>query len=228
MRKNTLGKKLLSLALAVTVVGSGFAFYGAKDSEDAYAVSGKPSIEKTDYDGKGKVEVEFYGDVKYYNTKVTVTKLSTGQTYNAEIIKKDSDDIEFISPSYTSGCKYKYTISGVKKYRASSYTSVSGYFTVPKATTIKIEEIEYDAEDRELSVDFKTRVNWKNPTVNVYSTSGTYICSGRILEKDSDGIEVRLSKSLSYGKKYTCKISGVKAKTASEYKTISKKFYAVD
>lgn len=228
MRKNTLGKKLLSLALAVTVVGSGFALYGAKDSEDAYAASSKPSIEKTEYDGKGKVEVEFYGDVKYYNTKVTVTKLSTGKTYTADILKKDSDDIEFLSPSYTSGCKYKYTISGIKKYGGSSYTSVSGYFTVPKATSIKIEDIEYDAEDRELSVDFKTRVNWKNPTVNVYSTSGTYICSGRILEKDSDGIEVRLSKSLSYGKKYTCKISGVKARTASEYKTISKKFYAVD
>lgn len=228
MRKISLGKKIVSLALAAAVVGSGFALYETNDQSEVYAASGKPSIEKTEYEGRGRVEVEFYGNVRYSNAKVTVKKLSTGQTYTADILKKDSDDIEFRSPSYTSGCKYKYTISGIKRYGAGSYTSVSGYFRVPKAGSIKIEDIEYDAEDRELSVDFRTKVNWNNPSVMIYTTSGQYVCSGRVIERENDGIEFRLDKRLSYGKKYTCKISGVKARTGSTYKTISKTFYAVD
>ena len=229
MKRERLGKKILSLVLAVTLVGSGLSVYSAKDNNnEVYAVTGAQKNEKTEYEGKGKVEVEFYGKVKFYNAKVTVKKLSTGKVYTADILKKDSDDIEFKSPSYTAGCKYKYTISGIKKYGADRYTSVSGYFTVPNASRIVIDEIEYDTDDRELSVDFKTRVNWRYPTVKVYTTTGEFVCGSRILEKDSDSIEVRLNKSLKYGKKYKVKISGIKARTATTYKTISKTFYAVD
>lgn len=229
MTRAKLTKRLLSLILAVTVVGAGITVYSNQNgTEEVYAASAAPEIEKTEYEGKGKVDVEFYGKVKYYKAKVTVKKLSTGESFTADILKKDSDDIEFKSPSYTAGCKYKYTVSGIKKSGADKYTSVSGYFTVPKSTAINIEDIEYDDEDRELSVDFKTKVNWKNPAVKIYSTSGDYICKGRIIEKDSDSIEVRLDRSLTYGKQYKCKISGIKAKSASTYRTVSKVFYAVD
>lgn len=229
MTRAKLAKRLLSLVLAVTVVGAGITVYSNQNVKDeVYAASAAPEIEKTEYEGKGKVDVEFYGKVKFYKAKVSVKKLSTGKVYSADILKKDSDDIEFKSPSYTAGCKYKYTISGIKKSGADTYTSVTGYFTVPKASSIKIEEIEYDAEDRELSVDFETKVSWRNPVVKVYNASGTYICKGRVLEKDNDSIEVRLSRELAYGKKYKCKITGIKAKSASTYRTVSKVFYAVD
>ena len=49
----------------------------------------------------------------------------------------------------------------------------------------------------------------------------------RIIEKDSDSIEVKVSK-LTLGKKYTYKISGVSAKGTNSYKTISGTFVARD
>ena len=68
MKRERLGKKILSLVLAVTLVGSGLSVYSAKDNNnEVYAVTGAPQIEKTEYEGKGKVEVEFYGKVKFYN-----------------------------------------------------------------------------------------------------------------------------------------------------------------
>ena len=49
----------------------------------------------------------------------------------------------------------------------------------------------------------------------------------RIIEKDGDGIEVKVSK-LTPGKKYTYKISGVSVKDAGSFKTISGTFVARD
>ena len=228
MRKNNIAKRLLSLALAVTMIGSGAVFFADKNSDiKAYAsTTNAPSIEEIEYEKGGKVEVEFYGKVKYNNVKVTVEKLSTGKKYTAQVIKKDSDDITFKSPSYSQGCKYKFTISGIKKSTSSKYTKVSGYFTVPKKTAIKIDEIEYDREDNELSFDFATKVNWKSPTVKITNESGTVVYKSRIVEKDSDELELRLSSKLTYGKKYKYTITGIKAKTAANYRTLSGTFVA--
>ena len=49
----------------------------------------------------------------------------------------------------------------------------------------------------------------------------------RIIEKDKDSIEVKVSK-LPIGKKYTYKISGVRVNGANSYKTISRTFIARD
>ena len=53
-----------------------------------------PKIEEIDYDGGGKVEVEFYGNISYHNSSVTV-KDTNGKSYRARIIKRDDDDIKF-------------------------------------------------------------------------------------------------------------------------------------
>lgn len=191
------------------------------------ADSSAPKIEKIKYDGKGKVEVDFYGKVKYKKVKVTA-KDSSGKKYKASIRDKDNDELEFKIKNYKKGKTYTFTIKGIKKSGASKYTSVKGKVKIPaaKSAKIKIKDIDYDYEDQEVSFDFKTKVQWKNPRVKVTDSSGNSF-STRITDRDSDDLEVWVG-GLTYGNKYKYSISGIKAKGASSYTTIQGTFQAID
>ncbi len=115
---------ILTFALLITTAASAFA--------------AAPSIRKTDYEGRGRVDVDFNKDVKYNkSTKVTV-KDSTGKAYTATIIDKDEDDLEFKIKNYKEGENYSFTISGVKIKGTSKYGKVSGTVAIPaaKKTTV--------------------------------------------------------------------------------------------
>lgn len=97
-----------------------------------HAIAAAPSKEDVDYLGKGKVEVEFHGDVQYKSPKVTV-KDSSGKTYTASIYHKDDDEIKFKVDNYKTGKTYKFYISGVRQYGTVKYEKVSGSFKIPSA-----------------------------------------------------------------------------------------------
>lgn len=184
-----------------------------------------PKVKKAEYEGKGRVEVDFNSKVKYKNVKVTV-KDNKGATYSTTINEKDDDDLTFTIKNFKTGRTYTYTISGVKKNNESSYGKVTGKVTIPTPTTTpKVKEVDYDKGDREVEFEFTTRVQWKGTKVTITDGSKNYVT--RIKEKDSDSIEVKVSK-LTIGKKYTYKISGVRIKGANSYKTISGTFIARD
>ena len=184
-----------------------------------------PKVKKAEYEGKGRVEVDFNSMVKYKNVKVTV-KDNKGATYSTTINEKDNDDLTFTIKNFKTGRTYTYTISGVKKNNESSYGKVTGKVTIPTPTTTpKVIEVDYDTGDREVEFEFPTRVQWKGTKVTITDGSKNYVT--RIKEKDSDSIEVKVSK-LTIGKKYTYKISGVRVKGANSYKTISGTFIARD
>ena len=184
-----------------------------------------PKVKKAEYEGKGRVEVDFNSKVKYKNVKVTV-KDNKGATYSTTINEKDNDDLTFTIKNFKTGRTYTYTISGVKKNNESSYGKVTGKVTIPTPTTTpKVKEVDYDKGDREVEFEFTTRVQWKGTKVTITDGSKNYVT--RIKEKDSDSIEVKVSK-LTIGKKYTYKISGVRVNGANSYKTISGTFIARD
>ena len=184
-----------------------------------------PKVKKAEYEGKGRVEVDFKSKVKYKNVKVTV-KDNKGATYSTTINEKDNDDLTFTIKNFKTGRTYTYTISGVKKNNERSYGKVTGKVTIPTPTTTpKVKEVDYDKGDREVEFEFTTRVQWKGTKVTITDGSKNYVT--RIKEKDSDSIEVKVSK-LTIGKKYTYKISGVRVKGANSYKTISGTFIARD
>ena len=184
-----------------------------------------PKVKKAEYEGKGRVEVDFNSKVKYKNVKVTV-KDNKGATYSTTINEKDNDDLTFTIKNFKTGRTYTYTISGVKKNNESSYGKVTGKVTIPTPTTTpKVKEVDYDKGDREVEFEFTTRVQWKGTKVTITDGSKNYVT--RIKEKDSDSIEVKVSK-LTIGKKYTYKISGVRVKGANSYKAISGTFIARD
>lgn len=91
-----------------------------------------PSKERVKYLGSGKVEVDFYGDVDYRNSKVTV-KDTSGKKYSAYIYDRDDDELKFKINKYKSGKTYKFTISGIRNQGTSKYKSVSSSFKIKKA-----------------------------------------------------------------------------------------------
>lgn len=90
-----------------------------------------PAIKKVEYEGKGKVEVDFTKRVTYRNVKVTVTD-TKGNKYTATVIDKDTDDLEFRIPKYRTGRTYTFKISGVKVKGTSGYGTISGTVKIPK------------------------------------------------------------------------------------------------
>ena len=87
-----------------------------------------PKIREAEYEGSGRVDVEFKTDVKYKNVKVKVTD-TKGKAYSTVIRSKDEDDLTFEIKSYKKGVTYKYTITGVKQKNEKNYGQVSGKVT---------------------------------------------------------------------------------------------------
>ena len=197
-------------------------------------VNAAASIKEVDYDGKGEVEVEFAENVTYNNPKVTV-KDASGKTYSATIIEKDNDSLEFKVNNLSSGTNYSFTISGVKFRSGNSFTSVSGSFktpvkkqnnpTTPKPTTntlLKVKEVEYDFKDKELEIEFNTKVQYKNPKVLVKDNSGKTF-EAKIYNKGDDDLEAIVF-GLEKGKTYSATITGVAKRGTATYTTITTNF----
>lgn len=208
-------KKLLALVITVITIAS----------TTVPALAATPVIEETEYEGSGYVEVDFKRNVQYKNAKVYV-KDSSGKSYKASIKKRDSDDLTFYVKSIKAGKKYTYTISGVRAGRSGSYKKVSGKFSVPAKNKVSIKSIDYDHDDRELEVEFAQKVQYKSTKVSVKDSTGKSY-SVKILEKDSDSLELRV-KGLKLGKRYTVKVSGVRSGGSGSYTSASRTFTAID
>ena len=91
-----------------------------------------PGIEEIEHKGNGRVEVEFYGKVKYKRVKVTV-KDNKGKKYKVKSIRKDDDDIKFTIKDYKKGRTYKVTIKGVKVRGTRNYGKRTAKITIPKS-----------------------------------------------------------------------------------------------
>ena len=112
-----------------------------------------PKVKKAEYEGKGRVEVDFNSKVKYKNVKVTV-KDNKGAAYSTKINEKDNDDLAFTIKNFKTGRTYTYTISGIKKSNESSYGKVTGKVTIPTpSTTPRVKEVDYDKKDKEVEFE---------------------------------------------------------------------------
>ena len=89
-----------------------------------------------------------------------------------------------------------------------------------------IRKVEYDAEDKELDIEFTMNVEYQNPSVTVTDASGNQY-ETRIVERDNDGLEVRV-KGLTRGSSYTVSVSGVRGQTFETFESYSLDFVAWD
>lgn len=206
-------KKMIAMVLALAMILS----------LSVSVLAAAPVIKEAEYEGRGFVEVEFTGKVQYKNVKVTV-KDSAGSVMTAVITEKDSDDLTFHVKGLKPGAKYTYTISGVRAGRSGKYQSVSGSFMVPKWDPL-IKEIDYDAKDKELEIDFVKRVQYKGLKVTIKDAKGNTVRC-RIDEKDAKGIELVIPGGLKTGARYTLTISGIRPCGNGSYTTVTGVFTA--
>lgn len=205
-------KRIIALCMAVMLL-----------TVSVPAMAETPKVKKTEYEGSGYVEVDFKKSVQYKNAKVRV-KDANGKEYSVSIREKDSDDITFKVSGVEAGKTYAYQISGIRSGKKGSYVAITGKFTVPDPNKVTIKEVDYDKGDKELEVEFKNKVKYKNLKVTVKNSSGKKFTT-KILDKESDGLELSV-KGLTYGKKYTITVSGVSSGKTADYTTVSKTFTA--
>ena len=183
------------------------------------ALAASPQMLRAEYEGRGYVEVDFKTRVQYKNPSVKVTD-PAGALLTAKITEKDDDDLTFLVKGLKADTSYSFTISGVRKGRSGSFGSVTGSFSTPKSE-LSVKEIEYDRRDGELELEFYGRVEYQKPKVVIKNAAGkTFAC--RISEKDRSGMEIDV-RGLASGK-YTLKISGLRLKGSTTYKTITTSF----
>lgn len=193
-------------------------------SLSAPAMAAAAVIQKVEYDGNGKVEVDWRKNVQYKSAKVSV-KDSDGKSYTAKIQEKDKDDLTFKVSSIAAGKSYSFTISGVRAGKSGSYGSVSGSFKVPAAKNIAIKDTDYDFEDKELEIEFNTKVQYKSLKVRVKDSSGK-LYTASVRDYDNDSVEVRV-KGLKRGQTYAVQVKGIRAKgSGSSYGNIVDTFVA--
>ncbi|MDD5953168.1 MAG: PepSY domain-containing protein [Oscillospiraceae bacterium] len=167
-----------------------------------------PRVEKTTYEGKGLVDVDFLGDVHYKNAKVTV-KDASGKKYTTQITHRDDDDLEFRIQNYQTGKTYTYQISGVGALHSNTYTTVSGKVTIPASSSkkVSVKKVTYEGGGK-VEVDFLKDVRYSNAKVTVKDSAGkTYAAT--ILDRDEDSLEFGI-KNYQAGKTYRFTISGLR------------------
>ena len=95
-----------------------------------------PYIEDIEYNGNGRVEVDFHGKVQYRNSKIIV-KDTSGKKYSVKNVWRDNDEVKFTVKNFKRGKNYIITVKGIKRRGTGSYSSVTGSLNVPKAATGK-------------------------------------------------------------------------------------------
>ncbi len=201
-------------------------------------------VEDIEYDNsERKVSFDFKYDVKWRSPKVTFTD-DSGNTISSTVIKKDRDELDVrVAQNLEQYGEYTCTISGIKRYDASSYKTITRTFTaydddyyegydpstpvVPGTGTVVFDKADYDPWERELELDFLYNVNLASAKVTITDSNGATV-STVLRSFDEDSIELYLSNGLTYGGQYTYKIENVFALGSQTAQTVSGTFYAVD
>lgn len=161
---------------------------------------------RIEYDGFGRVELDFARDVRYRDVQLSVQN-EEGNACEALIAEMDDDELSFIVKDIVPG-NYSFVLSGLRFGWTGEYESFAGAFRVPDENEVVIKSVDYDADDRELELGFNARVQLEQPQVTLKDAEGKEY-DVKLREWDEDGIELRVEK-LARGAEYTVTVQGVK------------------
>ncbi len=104
---------------------------------------------------------------------------------------------------------------------------MTGTFSTPKEGQAGIETVEYEADDREVEIDFIGRVEFDmNCTVTVTDAMGnTY--NAQIVKMDSDSLDAYVE-GLNWGETYTVLVTGVRNVGQADFGSVEWEFQAVE
>lgn len=223
--------KTMIAATAVCLLTTSTSVFAAKATfTSSTKTTTKIGVKSVNYDyddSDDDIEIDFSSKIKLKSNAKATVKDSTGKSYTTYIEDHDSNEIDLDVTNLKANKKYTVTITGIKKSTASKYGTLTITFSIPKATTNLVKDVDYDVEDKEVSFDFKNKVSYKNAKVVITNTSNTKTYTARIVEKDNDELTVRVS-GLTRGSSYKYKITGVTNKSTGSNKALSGTFKAVD
>lgn len=204
--------------------------------------SGNPvRVKKVTYEGEitdghidekdkvvSEIEIDFRTDVSWkHNAKVSSVKDDKGKSYRGYLLDTDDDGCDIGIADMKHGRTYTIAIKGVRPYGSRGYRKLTLKVKVPAVKSysgsIKVSRVSVDAEDNEIDVKFASKVSWRhNAKVESVKDNKGKSYDGRLADTDHDDCEIYIP-NLKRGRTYTIKISGVKAKGSSSYKTVTVK-----
>lgn len=178
---------------------------------------------RAEYEGGGRVEIDFRGDdVMYQNVAVTAAD-PAGAAQTVTILEVDDDDLTFVIEGFQPATVYTFTVSGVKLPGDADYGSLTGEITTPAAGETSIQNVELD-DGRELEIEFAGRVDYDNVAVTVTGADGAAL-QATIEERDNDSIEVRVD-GIVRGNDYTVTVTGVGEAGSGVFGAVQRTFTA--
>lgn len=189
------------------------------------ALAAAPEAERIEYEGNGFIEMDFIRDVSYENLSIAVRDFS-GAEYPVTVFERDDDDLTFRAENLIPGETYEIIVSGIREGRSGDFGSVTGQISIPEAGIPAVRSIEYDAEDRELDIDFVEKVDFTDLQLEVTDLNGNAYAT-RIIETDRDGFEAKVD-GLTRGESYLARITGVSLSGLNDARTVTAEFVARD
>lgn len=190
-------------------------------------------IEIFDYEPNSTLsefEVDFLTDVSWRNNaKVSSVKDNKGRSYEGFLSDRDDDECDIVIPNIKEGRTYTIVINGIKKYGTLSYRRLTLKVKLPSQSTsakkVTVASVSIDEEEDyggpEIDVKFKGKVAWKrNAKVSSIKDNKGRSYKGFLIDKDDDECEIFIN-NVKYDRTYTIKISGIKARGASSYGTVT-------
>ena len=135
--KRAFKRWLAGILMAVIAAGT-FAWIPAE--------AAAPAKKEVEYEGYGKVEVEFKTGIERKNMKITVID-STGKSYKIRNVRVQESEIDFQIWNFKHGETYRYSISGIRKAGSCDYAAVTGKFKIPKKKVKEREAIKLAIAD---------------------------------------------------------------------------------
>ena len=231
---------LVAICICISIVplnafaSAGLSFQ-AKTSGSASAIS----VGKVSYEGEitnrsvngakgtlSKLEVDFRADVIWGDpAKVSSVKDNKGKKYRGYLCDMDDDGCDIIISNMKHGRTYTIVINGIKSYGSSHFCSLTLKVKVPRhkssVSSLKISKVRVEDSDGEVDVEFASKVIWKqNPKVVSVKDNKGKSYKGYLTDRDNDECEVFIE-NMKSGRTYKIKISGVKARGAASFRTVT-------
>lgn len=231
--KKSLSTKVLALATIATVgVGSQAYFLNAANAKFTTSAKNTSEIDvkSVDYDydeSDDSIEIDFATRIKLKSSAKVSVKDDSGKAYKSYIEDSDSNEVDIDVANLKPDKNYTVTITGIKESTASKYGTLTIKFSIPKASTNLVKEVEFDVEDDEVTFDFKNKVSYNRPKVTITNENGSKTYKTTIIEKENDELSVRV-KGLTEGNTYKYSITGVTDRASGSSETLTGSFVALE
>lgn len=173
-----------------------------------------------------ELEVDFCTDVAWkHAAKISSVKDNKGKSYRGYLKDEDDDGCSIVIANMKHGRTYTIAVKGIRNLRSGSFGRLTLKVKVPaqKASSkdIRISKVSVDDAYGEVDIQFAGKVIWNNyAEVKSIKDNKGKSYRGYLTDTDDDDCEIYIE-NMKFGRTYKIKISGLKMREASSFKTVT-------